>query len=114
MALRSYHAILYACLGGASSARSDEQPRAGVDLKRVQRERGPVQLWRPAPAHAAPRRLHCPNRGTWGMPRLAVDSCPSYAEFGSVTAGSTPDPCHKRRVASTLITYSNPFSVPGT
>lgn len=52
-ALRSHHAILYAGLGGASSARSDEQPGLGVHPERVQRERGPVELHTPAPAHPA-------------------------------------------------------------
>lgn len=52
-ALRSHHAILYAGPGSASSARSDEQPSLGVHPKRVQRERGPVQLHTPAPAHLA-------------------------------------------------------------
>lgn len=76
MTLRSYHSILYARLGGASSARSDEQPGAGVDLNRVQRERGPVQLWRPAPTHSARRALHCPHRGAQDMSLPAFDSCP--------------------------------------
>lgn len=64
----THHAVLYAGLGGASSARSDEQPSAGVDLKRVQRERGSVQLWRPAPTHPARPALHCLRRGTGDMP----------------------------------------------
>ena len=74
--LYTHHPILYAGLGGTSSARSDEQPRAGVDPKRVQRERGPVQLWRPAPTHPARRALHCLRRGPRDMPRPAFDCCP--------------------------------------
>lgn len=79
VALRSHHTILYAGLGGASSARCDEQPGAGVDLKRVQRERGPVQLGCPAPAHPASRALHCLRGGTRDMPCPDFDACPRAA-----------------------------------
>lgn len=81
--LRSHHAILYACFGGASSARSDEQPRAGVDLKCVQWEGGPIHLRCPAPNHLVLRALHCPHRGVRDMPRPAFDYCPGCSSTWS-------------------------------
>lgn len=101
-ALRSHHAILYARLGGASSARSDEQPGAGVDLKRVQRERGPVQLRRPTPAHPARFTVRTAPPGTCrARPSILVSAA---IELGPVVAGRTPDTSHICRVAKTLTT----------
>lgn len=110
---RSYHSILDARLGGASSARSDEQPGAGVHLKRVQRERGPVELWRPAPTHPARRALHSRHRGTRDMPRPAFYSCPAAVELDSVAARRTPDPSHTWGLAQILPHTAISVSAPG-
>lgn len=105
LASRSHHSILYAGLGSASSARSDEQARAGVDLKRVQRERGPVKLWSPAPAHPARRAFTVsPEAPRTCRVRTSATS-PAAAELRSVAGGRTPDPFHTRRVATTLTTH---------
>lgn len=72
--LRSHHAILNACLGSTSSAGSDEQPGAGVHLKRIKRERGPVQFWGPAPAHpAGSAALRACRVGPWATVLVAVE-----------------------------------------
>lgn len=73
---RSHHAILDAGFGGAASARCDEQPRAGLDLQRVQRERGPVELRHPPPAHGARRAPHSPQRERRHMPPRGSPQAP--------------------------------------
>lgn len=90
--LRSHHAILYAGLGGASSARSDEQPGLGVHPERVQRERGPVELHTPAPAHPA-------RAFTAGPAEPATCRAPpsTAAEPGAAAGGKADGPRSVRR-----------------
>lgn len=99
MALRSHHAILYASLGSAASARSDEQPSLGVHPKRVQRERGPVQLHTPAPTHPARAfTVSSAEPTTCRAPPLKA------AELGAAAAGKTADPFQARGFATTQTT----------